>query len=254
MDGSHLVGLGPLLGAESLSLRPQAVSESLSVMRLDAEAALAEYLAGHGLERLSRRLLGRGTLEVLTAAAPGIKDLLVLGKLRQMVDDDVADLFVVDAPASGHALTMLRAAEGFSRSNSQGPVAEQADLARRFLSDPGRCQLCLVTLAEESPITETIETAYAVEEDIGVSLGPVFVNRVWPTNESLAAAKADARRDESDPRSRAARFYLDLAAAQATQLERLQRELPLPYYTVPYRPPMEASEASAVASGLFGHL
>ncbi len=203
-----------------------------------ADAALIEYLEHNGLDRLTRLALpaaGRPALELLTAAIPGIRDLLLLGKIRQLESTGAAELIIVDAPSSGHAVTFLRSAVGLSETDS-GPIRDQARLAADFLVDADRCQVALVTLAEETPVTETIETAFAIEDELGVKLAPILVNARWPELAGLAEAArhGDRRRRRVRDRQTAADFRLRRIAAEQAEVERLAVELPLPQLHFPH--------------------
>ncbi|MGH9100420.1 MAG: ArsA-related P-loop ATPase, partial [Acidimicrobiales bacterium] len=80
--------------------------------RLTPDDALLEYLAAHGLQRVSRRLVSSGVIDVVATAIPGIRDVLVLGKVKQLERAGTADMVVLDAPATGHAMTFLTSASG----------------------------------------------------------------------------------------------------------------------------------------------
>ena len=82
----------------------------------------------------------------------------------------------MDAPAAGHAITFLTSAQGLLDAVSVGPVRKQATDVIELLSDPERCQVLLVTIPEETPVSELVDTAFAIEDRTGVSLGPVVVN------------------------------------------------------------------------------
>ena len=111
-----------------------------------------------------------------------------------------------------------------------------------LLGDPERCQVVLVTLPEETPVNELVETAYQLEDRVGVSLGPVVVNGLYPELTGLDVdpqAAADAagsslRPGEAESLAAAARFRLDRMALQAEQVERLREALPLPQLRLPY--------------------
>jgi anion-transporting ArsA/GET3 family ATPase len=196
--------------------------------------ALADYLREHGLGRLTNRLLRTGVLDVVATAAPGIDDILVLGKLKQLERVDRAsgghDLIVLDAPAAGHAVTFLRSASGLAESVRSGPVLTQALDVLELLRDPHRCQVLLVTLAEETPVNEVIETAFALEEDVGVHLGAVVVNGLYPE-----LALDINGRTRSTALLDAARFRLSRQAQQREQVDRLVAALPLPRMELPFR-------------------
>jgi hypothetical protein len=206
------------------------------------DEALAEYLADHGLARITRRLMSTGAIEVVTTAAPGIRDLLVLGRVKAFEASQLADLIVLDAPAAGHAVAFLQSPTGLRGAAGAGPIATQADDVLEMLADPERCRVMLVTLAEETPVNEVIETAFALEEEIGVALGPVIVNGLVPVPEGLAndfdalvAANAPkiSTADIANLRDAAA-FRLKWAARQNEQVARLSEALPLAQLHTPY--------------------
>ena len=160
--------------------------------RLTPDDALLEYLADHGLQRVSKRLVSSGVIDVVATAIPGIRDVLVLGKVKQLEQDGVADLIVVDAPATGHAMTFLTSARGLLDAARSGPVRSQAEDVVALLSDPSRCRVVLVTLPEEMPVCETVEAGYQLEDRAGVQLGPVIVNGWDDLPGGLASGTADA--------------------------------------------------------------
>jgi anion-transporting ArsA/GET3 family ATPase len=181
-----------------------------------------------------------GALDVVTTAAPGIRDLLVLGRVKQHETSRAADLIIVDAPAAGHAVSFLRSPAGLRDAVTTGPIATQAIDVIEMLGDPGRSRVMLVTLPEETPVNELIETAFAVEDEVGVQLGPVIVNALVPeltgldgdvpssTGVQLDAPLVEAMRD-------AASFRTTWVTRQRDQLDRLRTQLPLPLISLPSR-------------------
>jgi len=203
--------------------------------------ALLEYLADHGFQRVSRRLVSAGVIDVVATAIPGIRDVLVLGKVKQLERAEAADLIIVDAPATGHAFTFLTSASGLLDAARGGPVRTQASEVLELLSDPDRCRVMLVTLAEEMPVSETVEAAYRLEDDAGVQLGPVIVNSVEAADPALAipagqaALEAGVELAEADlgALEAAREFAFRRHILQTTQIERLAGELPLPQLHMP---------------------
>ena len=202
--------------------------------RIEPDDALADYLDRAGLGPLSRSLTRTGAIEVVATAAPGIRDLLAIGKIRQIEQAGEADLVVVDAPATGHALTFLTAAAGLAGSANSGPVRDQADLALEMFGDDRRCQVALVTLPEETPVSETVETAFALEDEVGIKLAPLVVNGVWPAVDGLAEALDEAGPEANSIELEAARYRLARMQDQRDELDRLARELPLPQVELPF--------------------
>jgi anion-transporting ArsA/GET3 family ATPase len=237
------------LGYDDVLLAPagqrgsRGVTGSVRARRLTPDDALMEYLEDHGLRRVSKRLAHSGVLDVVSTAIPGIRDVLVLGKVKQLEREALADLILVDAPATGHAITFLTSAAGLVSAARGGPLRTQAQDVVDLLSDPARCRVILVTLPEELPVSETIESAYTLEDKAGVQLGPVIVNACDPEPVGLdrPAATVAAAAGVSDTLSpghlaaleAARRFRLARHAVSTEQVERLGRELPLPRLLVP---------------------
>ncbi len=229
-------GAGPL-GYAATELERFDGGGRLRARHLTAREAMREYLDAGGINRITGRLPRTGLVDLVTSAAPGLADLVLLGKIRQLEQRGEADLIVVDAPASGHAVGLLMAPRGLARTAASGPVRHQADLALELLADEARCQVTLVTLPEEGPVSEVVETGFTLEDEVGVRLGPVVVNGCWAPVDGLADAvgRAPAKpRGAAAAPVAAARFRLERLAAQAEQTVRLARELPLAQVRLPF--------------------
>jgi len=206
----------------------------IEVTTITAPEALADYLDAHGLKRVSKRLASSGIIDVVATAAPGIDDIVVLGKLKQLERDESYDLVVVDGPAAGHAITFLLAARGLMDTVRSGPIRTQAQDVLEMFADPTRCQVILVGLPEATPINELVETAYAVEEQVGVQLGPLIINGVDPGPTVDASVLGSAVAD--NPLAEAAAFRNHRIASQHAELDRLSNELALERIVLPQLP------------------
>lgn len=234
--------LGIPFGVDELTHRPATLIEPTSSTgrlrgsRLTPDQALGDYLVDHGL-RIGGRLAKFSAIELVTTTAPGIRDLLTLGKIRSLEESNEDDLIVVDAPAAGHAISFLQAAAGMAASAPSGPIRDQADSALEMLGDEARSRVMLVTLPEETPITELIETAFTIEDEVGVHLAPVVVNSVWPEIKGLekAAGETGKRANEArDNRRTAAAYRLARQEQQRSEIDRLAAGLPLPQIELPF--------------------
>lgn len=220
---------------------PEAAAE-ITARTITPDAALLEYLEDHGLSRISKRLVSSGALDVISTAVPGIRDILVLGKVKQLQRAEAADVIILDAPAAGHAISFLRSAKGLLDAVKVGPINTQARDVLDLLEDHERCQVVLVTLPEETPVNELVETAFSLEDEIGVGLGPVVVNGVYADLPGLRAAPAEAadeagvslREGEAEVLAAAADFRIHRIGLQAGQIERLSDRLPLPQIRLPF--------------------
>ncbi len=209
----------------------------VTIRSIAAPAALDEYLREHGFGRVAKRLTATGVIDVIGTAAPGIDDIVVLGKVKQLERSGEWDVIVVDGPAAGHAITFLTSASGMLDAVRGGPVRAQATDVLELLGDAERCQVVLVTLAETTPVNEVIETAFALEDQVGVQLGPVVVNGVDtaadavpdPDDPTVASALAElaATGDGRETLAAAARFRRSRRAVQLAEIERLADALPL---------------------------
>lgn len=199
----------------------------ITTMTLTAGDALVDYLEHHGLGRLARRFASTGILDVIAAAAPGLDDLLVLGRIKALERDQNVDLIVVDGPAAGHALTFLRVAHGIRGGIRTGLIANQAAEVSEFLGDHRRCNVVMVTLAATTPVTETVDTALTIEDEIGVALGPIIVNR------QLAPDDAEGEPCTSPVLRASLEFYRSRRALQIESIATLHELLPLPRIDLP---------------------
>lgn len=199
------------------------------------DQALMEWLTTHGFKGIVTRMASSGILEVVATATPGIKDLLVLGRIKAFESEGSFDLIVVDAPAAGHALGFLRSPAGVRDAARTGTIHRQAVEVLDLISDPTRCQVVLVTIPEETPVNELIETSFAIEDEMGVRLGPVVVNSVLPTLAGLDAdlVSLDVSDAERNALQTAVTFRAGRAALQDEQLTRLGAELPLDQFRLP---------------------
>ncbi|MEY2399200.1 MAG: hypothetical protein QOJ00_2374 [Actinomycetota bacterium] len=229
-------GLGAAFGeTEKLNYDERELAPNIRARTVTPDFALVEYLEDHGLRRVSKRLSKSGALDVVSSAIPGIKDILVLGKVKALAREDPADLIVVDAPAAGHAITFLASARGLLDAVRVGPIVEQARDVDEMLRDAARCQVVLVTLPEETPVNEAIETAFGLEDRVGIQLGPLVVNGVYPPLDLDVGALDDAGLSarDADALRAAAEFRLHRQELQAAQLKRLADRLPLPQIVLP---------------------
>ena len=222
------------------------VYPGLRILPLAPDEALIEYLEAHGLGKMSKRLVHTGALDIVATAVPGMKEILVLGKVKALQKARAADVIIVDGPAAGHAVTFLLSPKGLLDAVRVGPVLTQAIEVTEMLDDPDRAQVMLVTLPEETPVNETVETAQAFTDRVGLTLGPLVVNGLYPdrpldgltTAEEIRGAAASAGvtvpDGEVEHLAQAARFLTRRRRLQEQQLARLDERLDLPRVTLPF--------------------
>ena len=173
-------------------------------LAVDAEAALLEYLAMfYNLGFAGRTLRKMGAIEFATTLAPGLRDVLLTGKVKECVNRTgpdgrhLYDAVVLDAPPTGRVVKFLDVTKAMADLAKVGPIKGQSEGVVRLLHS-GDTAVHLVALLEEMPVRETLD---AVTELDGADLRPgaVLVNRVQPTRlpaRSVPVAAA-GRVDES---------------------------------------------------------
>jgi anion-transporting ArsA/GET3 family ATPase len=263
-------GLAACFGEAPLTYEEAELRPDLRARTLTPDDALLEYLDDHGMRRISRRLSRSGALDVIATAVPGMRDILVLGKVKQLEKAGVADLILIDAPAAGHAVNFLLSARGLLDAVKVGPVNRQAAEVVELLSDPQRCRVMLVTLPEETPVNELVDTAYAIEDRAGVALTPVVVNGCMPVLDGFSTDAGYARahnaalvaHDGAHGDGIDAGLAVALADAEsfragvqerhAAQCARLAQRLPLPQIRLPYlfTSELHAADVDALAADL----
>ncbi len=142
----------------ALEFTPRVVDDHLEAMAMDTEDALREYLRLFVRVPLVGRLgpLAR-TFDFVADAAPGVKEILGVGKLAYEVREDHYDLVVVDAEASGHIVAQVAAPQVIGELIQVGMVREQTRWMLDIIEDPERTGVVVVTTPEEMPVVETIE-------------------------------------------------------------------------------------------------
>ncbi|HEY4398050.1 MAG TPA: ArsA family ATPase [Acidimicrobiia bacterium] len=238
----------------SVGFEPREVYPGVCAMAMRTEDSLKEYL------KLNLRVpvLGRlgplaRVLDFVATAAPGVKEILTVGKVCWEVRESIEgradwDLVVVDAAATGHIIGQLDAPRAIQELVSVGMVREQTDWMVELLSDPSVTSLNVVATPEEMPVNETIELVHKARLELNVPLGAIVVNRVLPelfTHTDEATFEA-LRSDEPSAvlTSRvgsgttavldAARLAVSLRRTRAVHLAELRQAVDLPMLYLPY--------------------
>ena len=231
--------------------KPQELQPGLWAMSMNTEESLREYL------KLNLRIPVAGRIgplarafDFVATAAPGVKEILTVGKLCWEVREGHYDLVVCDASATGHIIGQLSAPQGINELVQVGLVRQQTGWMLDILSDPALTGLCIVATPEEMPVSETMELAKRVKEETTVDLASVIVNRVLPelftTGEeeifdrlcepAVADRMGQAAGGEVGPILAAARLAVTLRRTRTGHLERLRAGIDpsIPLLYLPY--------------------
>ncbi len=205
---AQLAGLHPLLVLFD-DLATYREGDDLEVLVLKPEPVMVEYLESHGFGALAGHMAKSGVLGAVSTAIPGIRDLLLLAKLNQLVNAAKHDVIILDAPASGHALSLLTSPEGLGGIATEGPVATQSIEVLELLRDHEKTGAVIVTLPEETPIQEAEELMARLGGPLGVNVLSCVVNQMPP------GLPAGAELGLADGSAEAAAFHYRLGRYQA---------------------------------------
>jgi anion-transporting ArsA/GET3 family ATPase len=243
--------LAAMFEAGPIGFVPTPAAPGVWVMAMDTEASLREYLKVY----LKVPLVGRvgplaRALDFVATAAPGVREILTVGKLCYEVREGHFDLVVVDAPASGHLVGQLVAPQAINDLVRVGQVRSQTDWMLELLSDPKRTGVVPVTTPEEMPVNETLELTERIARETSVAVSAVVANRVLPELFSTREEEIFEELSDSDrsatissvlggdvtPVLEAARLAVNLRRSRAVHLQRLRERLDpaVPVLLVPY--------------------
>ncbi len=179
--------LSTMLGGDPVGPEVGQVAPNIWAVNMNPTMAIEEY----GLMTLKVRLLyttvfGNKYTRAFLHAVPGLEEWAMLGKAWWHTSELDArgarkyDVVILDAPATGHGLDMLRVPKIIVEIVPPGILRRDAETARTLFQDPSRCGVILVTLPEEMPVTETIELATALTGELRLPIAKVVVNGVMP--------------------------------------------------------------------------
>jgi anion-transporting ArsA/GET3 family ATPase len=232
--------------------KPQAMRETLSVMSVEGSAALAEYLEIIvPIKRVLQAVLASRVYQYFVAAAPGLKELMTVGKIwyeAERIDPDSGqrawDIVILDAPATGHSLQYLGMPHAAHEVFHSGLVGRESRRLVELLTDPARTAVNLVTTAEEMPVNETLEMYERLRDELHMPLGYLFVNRTHNApfrpadanhlEERLAQLPEGPTRVVVTEALRRAREELGWTAINRAYMERLANSVAMPSIEIPF--------------------
>ena len=183
--GREIAGLRPPQGSEPIEALP-----GLFRLNVAGKAALEEYLQlVVPVRRVLKAVFDSRVYQYFVAAAPGLKELMAVGKIWYEVDRGRWDLVIVDSPATGHALQYLRMPKTAYETFTSGLVHREARRVWELLSDPLSTAVSVVTVAEELPVNETISVCRQIRDELRLPPGQLLVNRVHAA--AFSAAEVD---------------------------------------------------------------
>ncbi|HVR64062.1 MAG TPA: ArsA family ATPase [Polyangia bacterium] len=241
---------------EAIGSNVVTVAPGIDAVNMTPKSALHEYgLMVLRYETVYRALFENRAVRGFLSAIPGLDAYAMLGKAwwhtTELQDGRPRyDLTILDGPATGHAVLMLRIPQAILDTLPRGPLTADAQAARDLLSDPARAALVIVTLPEELPVREATELAHTARGSLKIPLGPLVVNampsdalsdgQVRATLNQVLPPTGDAALDATLRVARSARAHRQTAEKM---LARLRDDPGLPLVTLPRLPTIDLGPA-----------
>jgi anion-transporting ArsA/GET3 family ATPase len=258
---------------EGVGYRETEIADSLYAFSIDPQRALEEYLLQQiRIKPVYELMFKNRIFTYFAAATPGLRELVTVGKIWELAQLDRRvkkgakyDLVIVDAPATGHGLGLLRTPKTFGDIARVGPIKRQADTIYEFITDTTLTSVVAVAWPEEMPVNETVDLQRNLKQDLGLPLDMVFMNGLYPqlfTDEEAGVLREHAEHDANGngdalaPARRAAvRAAISehrRATANAQQLERLAQGTGRQPVTLPFlfRPQLDMDAVEELANGI----
>ncbi len=237
-------GLALHLGRERLDYEAREIRPGLHALAIHRPAALNEYLKVQlGVPKVTRMGPIARAFDALASTAPGIREVVTMGKVLWEVRRDAWDLVIADGPPLGQIGSHLRAPQTVTELVPVGKVRQQADWMIELLADPSVSAMLLVTLAEELPITETREALTWLEEHHVTGSPLVAANRILP---ALEATTKQINGAGPGPLREAAVMHQTLREEQQKWLADLPPDIQLPFLFGLHTPPEVAARLADI--------
>src|SRR4051794_33899806 len=163
------------------------LADHLFAISIDPQQSLEEWVRYQVRSGTLAGVLNRSRMfQYLTAAAPGVKELVTIGKIWELAQLERKssgapyDLVVVDAPATGHGLATLRAPRTFASIARVGPIRRQANPIDSFITDRRKTGVLVVAAPEEMPVNEALEFELRLKKEVGLVVDAIVANAVYP--------------------------------------------------------------------------
>jgi anion-transporting ArsA/GET3 family ATPase len=231
-------------GRPPVGPREKEIHPDLWAVNLDSKAVMEEYVRQHvPLDYLARKLVESPVYQRFYEFAPGLPELMVLGKVMVLEEarqrhKPLYDLIVLDAPATGHGLAFLGVPRAASEAIPVGPVGNNARRVESLLRDEEKTTLLVVAIPEEMAVVEALEFHKLARDKIGIDVSAVVLNacherRFTPAQESeilrLGAEGATGRLAPGIPFERAldaSRRHVRRRELTSFYVNRLKKALP----------------------------
>jgi anion-transporting ArsA/GET3 family ATPase len=210
----------------ALSTAPLAERAGVELLELTTEQSLDEYIKVYLKFPIPPSRLGpiARIFDFVATAAPGVREILTIGKIAYEVREQVWDAVIVDAPATGHVIELLAAPDTLREVVSVGPLAGQTQWIADLLRDPSITGVITVTTSETLPVTESLELLERLVDTTEIDPIGFVVNRLPDLLDEGGYEEAGRLLDElpaHDALARAVAIVANRSAAAVEELDRL---------------------------------
>jgi anion-transporting ArsA/GET3 family ATPase len=232
---------------EGVGYEETEIAPDLYAFSIDPQRALEEYLLMQiKLRPLYDLMFKNRIFTYFAAATPGLREMVTIGKVwelarldRRARKGDRYDVVIVDSPATGHGIGLLRTPKTFGDIARVGPIKRQAETIYDFITDRRQTGVCAVAWPEEMPVNETLDLQRRLASELHMKIDTVIMNGLYPNlfsqneaatvraryDEIASAGKPDALEVMRRAALRAAISEHARASSHREQLQRLEQSI-----------------------------
>lgn len=262
VENSHTESLAPNFGLEAIGPEEVEIEPGLTLSNLEVGKCFENYVLRTLRSKMLYHLVFNNRLvDIFIEALPGFDEILYLTELLNACDPDyrgsrpVYDLVIFDSAATGHGINVLKTALTLMEMVQQGPVNQLSSAVHKKLTDKSHSLFVPVTLAEEMPISETLEMQAQIAESMEVQWSPIIVNAVAqselsPTDwEQLNVAWTPANQAETQLQT-ALKAQSSLCHVHNTAIDEMRQRTDRELIVIPRIGVVGHTETSKQAQGL----
>ncbi len=262
--------VAPYFGLTQIGHHEIALAPYLTAINLSVASCFEEYVVAQiRFKKLFDAFFNNKFVTSFLNAIPGFNELLMIGKifeLERQVKNKASgellyDLIIVDSPATGHGVSTFEVPKIVTEAVRIGPIKNQAGKILDLLTDPKKTAFCVVSLPEEMPVVESTELIASVKKRLGIRIGCLFLNAVYPQRFTKTEADQINREqkgleEELYPYFAYARLYSersklhDYYEKELAQLNKGIECIKLPYV---FEPMTKAKDLYPLVEELLGH-
>jgi len=228
VEVSEADAIGQIFDCGTLPDIPSQIQPNLWGVRINTRSVLQEYIRLHvGIPFIASRIVNSKIFDHIFAATPGLKEVMTLGQIWRWEQGKTFDncphfdLIIVDAPATGHGVSLLMLPQTLINMLRVGPIVEQTREVHYLLTDPIKTAMTLVTIPEELPVNESLEFKSIALEKLNMPVQMTFINSVYPDDFTASDAESiEAQIKEAEQKEHLTKFKPILELAQSTMKRR----------------------------------